>query len=269
MYTIGQFSRICSVTTKALRHYEQIGLLRPARVNADNQYRLYAAEQIEAVRLIRTARMTGMSLQMIKAVLAQAASARPLGDLLEMQRRALVDELRELNHRLARLDWWTKRQEVESMDGTKHYAVTLRELPAITVRSRRQVVTDYPRGVIALFRSILTEIEAAGKAPAGAPFVMYYDEEYNPERVDVEVAWPVSDPALVTNTIPATAAAVTMHVGSYEELVQAYAAVFAWVNQNGYAARYPMRDVYHNDPSTAPPEELVTEVILPIRGKGE
>ncbi len=51
---------------KALRHYEEIGLLRPAHVDRFNQYRYYSTDQVELVRLIRIARDTGMSLARIK-----------------------------------------------------------------------------------------------------------------------------------------------------------------------------------------------------------
>ena len=42
MYTVGQFARICNVSTKTLRHYDEIGLFGPAMVGPDNQYRYYS-----------------------------------------------------------------------------------------------------------------------------------------------------------------------------------------------------------------------------------
>lgn len=46
MLSIGQFSKICMVTVKTLRHYDSVGLLRPCRVNKENGYRYYSEEQI-------------------------------------------------------------------------------------------------------------------------------------------------------------------------------------------------------------------------------
>ncbi len=267
MYTIGEFSRICSVTTKALRHYEEIGLLKAARVDPDNQYRYYSAEQVALVRLIKTARSTGMPLQMIRAMLSRVAEGRPVSGLLESHRQTLTFELRETNAKLARLEWWKNRQEAGVMNGKRQYVVNLHDKPAVQVRSRRTVMTDFPRGMAELYGSVLSEIVGAGKAPAGPPIVLYYDREFNPEKVDIEVAWPVDDPKLANATLPAVTAAVTMHVGPYEDLSQAYAAVYEWVNRNGYEPQHPMRDVYYNDPSSVPPEQLATEVILPVRKK--
>ena len=43
---IGRFAHLTGLTVKALRHYDQIGLLRPAAVDPDTGYRTYAPEQV-------------------------------------------------------------------------------------------------------------------------------------------------------------------------------------------------------------------------------
>lgn len=45
MLTIGEFSRICRVSTKTLRYYETMGLLQPWLVNPATGYRFYTADQ--------------------------------------------------------------------------------------------------------------------------------------------------------------------------------------------------------------------------------
>jgi len=138
------------------------------------------------------------------------------------------------------------------MSEQRHYVVNLHDKPAV-------------RGMAELYGSVLSEIVGAGKSPAGPPIVLYYDQEFNPEKVDIEVAWPVDDPKLAKATLPVVTAAVTMHIGPYDDLSHAYAAVYEWANQNGYEPQYPMRDIHYNDPSSVPPEQLATEVILPVR----
>lgn len=267
MYTIGQFSIVCQVTPKALRHYEEIGLLKPAQIDPYNQYRYYAEEQVEVARRIRLARDTGMSLQRIKEILARDERNKSIDDILQAHRLELLDQMDQLNGRLTRLSWWQSGQEGISMQPKAKYDVILREIPAALVRSRRQALSDFPKGLGDLMNAVAGEIAGAGKVPAGPPCTLYYDEEFNPNRVDVEVAFPVSDKETATRTIPATLAATTVHVGSYNGLDQAYAAVYGWANANGYEPVLPMRDVYMNDPENVPQEHLVTEVILPVRRK--
>ena len=66
--TIGGFSRLTGLTPKALRHYDTLGLLRPAAVEP-NGYRVYDRAQIPAGRLIRRLRDLDVPLEDIRAVL--------------------------------------------------------------------------------------------------------------------------------------------------------------------------------------------------------
>lgn len=260
MFTIGQFSKICQVSTKALRHYEKIGLLAPARVEEGNQYRYYTGEQIPELKKILFLKELGLPLKTIKIMVAGKKNNADLAPLLEEHRQCL--DL--CSSRLNKLAWWKKSMEKIEMSGVKNYDIRLRDIPAIQVRSRRRVLTSFPQDLPPLIRSILEEITSAGGVCAGAPIVLYYDEEFNPDKVDVEVAWPVNDDTLATGTLPAVRAAATMHVGSYDGLENAYQAVYQWINQNGYRALSPCREVSCNDPQTTPPEQLVTEIIVPV-----
>jgi DNA-binding transcriptional MerR regulator len=67
---IGQLARLAGLTTKALRHYDRIGLLRPAVVDPVTNYRRYAHTQLETARLIRRLRDVDLPLDEIAAVLA-------------------------------------------------------------------------------------------------------------------------------------------------------------------------------------------------------
>ena len=47
MLSIGEFSKICKVSTKTLRYYAEIGLILPSEINPENGYRYYAIEQLD------------------------------------------------------------------------------------------------------------------------------------------------------------------------------------------------------------------------------
>ncbi|MEU8331850.1 MerR family transcriptional regulator [Micromonospora sp. NPDC048839] len=77
LLTIGAFARAARLTPKALRLYDQVGLLVPAAVDPESGYRLYDPEQVPLARLIAQLRRIGMPLAQIHAVsgLAPAAAA--------------------------------------------------------------------------------------------------------------------------------------------------------------------------------------------------
>jgi serine/threonine protein phosphatase PrpC len=69
LLTIGAFARATRLSTKALRLYDELGLLPPAAVDGESGYRFYAPDQLERARLIASLRRLGMSLARIRVVL--------------------------------------------------------------------------------------------------------------------------------------------------------------------------------------------------------
>jgi protein phosphatase len=79
LLTIGEFARAARLSPKALRLYDELGLLRPFRVDEWSGYRYYAPSQLERARLVAWLRRLGMPLAQIGAVVesppAEAAAS--------------------------------------------------------------------------------------------------------------------------------------------------------------------------------------------------
>lgn len=63
---IGEFSALCQLSVKMLRHYDEIGLLAPAHVDPVNGYRYYRADQLRVAATIRELRRVEMPLGEIR-----------------------------------------------------------------------------------------------------------------------------------------------------------------------------------------------------------
>jgi protein phosphatase len=76
--TIGEFAREAGLTAKALRLYDEMGLIAPAAVDAATGYRYYRPDQLERARLVASLRLVGMPLARIREVadLPREAAAR-------------------------------------------------------------------------------------------------------------------------------------------------------------------------------------------------
>ncbi len=264
MFTIGQFSKICKVTVKALRHYEKIGLLTPAEVDEDTQYRYYTNEQISLVKNISFMKELGIPLQTAKQMIKKIAEKQELEPLLEEHRKFLLKQWELYNSRLVKLAWWHKTLEVQGIIDNTRYDVRIRDVQEIYVRSVRKQLTSF-HAIPELIRSLTDEIVSLGVECAGPTMILQYDEEFNPKEVDIEVCWPVTDASLANRTLPAIRAAACTHVGPYAGLEKAYQAIFTWINESGYKAVYPSREISRNDPQMTPPEQLVTEIMIPIK----
>ncbi|MEU4166211.1 MerR family transcriptional regulator [Streptomyces sp. NPDC026665] len=81
MLTIGAFAKASRLSPKALRLYDELELLRPARVDPGTGYRYYAAEQLGRARLVAWLRRLGMPLAGIRRVCAlePEQAAREIG----------------------------------------------------------------------------------------------------------------------------------------------------------------------------------------------
>ncbi|WP_432173152.1 MerR family transcriptional regulator [Streptomyces sp. Tue6028] len=80
LLTIGAFSKASRLSPKALRLYDELGLLTPARVDPVTGYRLYAPEQLDRARTVAWLRRLGMPLARIRHVctLEPAAAAQEI-----------------------------------------------------------------------------------------------------------------------------------------------------------------------------------------------
>jgi PPM family protein phosphatase len=70
LLTIGAFARASRLSPKALRLYDELGLLRPAHVDEASGYRYYAPGQLERARLVAWLRRLGMPLAKIAEISA-------------------------------------------------------------------------------------------------------------------------------------------------------------------------------------------------------
>ncbi len=62
MLSIGEFSRACQVTIKALHHYDKLDLVKPAYIDSQSGYRYYETSQVSQLLLIQRLKRYGFSL---------------------------------------------------------------------------------------------------------------------------------------------------------------------------------------------------------------
>ena len=96
LMTIGRFSRLTGLSVKALRHYDELGLLRPAAVDGQTGYRSYSSAQVGQAEAIRTLRRLELPLDDIATLISTDDPATV--------RRVLVDHQRRTTWRSAQLN---------------------------------------------------------------------------------------------------------------------------------------------------------------------
>src|SRR3954447_8306414 len=143
MYTIGEFAAIGRLSVRMLRHYDAIGLLRPARGGEWAGYRRYAPAQLAQLNRILALKELGFPLEQVARILHDEPDEETMRALLEERRiaarlelgaagaRPARLELGAAGARLARIEAELRRmEEAEPMPTPE---VTLKALPAARV----------------------------------------------------------------------------------------------------------------------------------------
>ena len=87
MLKIGDFSRLSRVSVKALRYYDEIGLLKPVEVDRFTGYRYYSAEQLPRLNRIVALKDLGLSLVEVSQLLDENLTSDRIAAMLRGKHR--------------------------------------------------------------------------------------------------------------------------------------------------------------------------------------
>lgn len=260
---IGRFSKSCRLTIKALRHYDEIGILKPAYVDPVSGYRYYQQHQARTAVLIGMLRSLDIPIPAIKNLLTVSGEA--LQEMLAEERTRALQKMQKQQQILDSIDRLARGGELTP------YTITIREEPAYIVSrlscqsSLDRLLEDGSAVIYALY-----EILQARQRGFVDPVMCINEDPDEHDRVmihaciGIEPPYPDLSPAEVIE-IPGGTVAWLTHKGSYNELGIAYHSLFAWMQEHGYQQRAAMREIYCNDPAQTEESDLITEVILPIQ----
>ena len=262
MMAIGRFARACRLSIKALRHYDEQGLLQPAHVDAHTGYRYYTAAQVRPAIVIGLLRSLGVGIPEIQRLVAADETTTPMVMAGILER--LHTELQERQRALAVL---RQLGNLEALIAPRIDVVRLAAQPVARLRIETtpdNLVLDTTAAIYALF----TEMRAAGREPR-PPVLCMNEPLADGEVIRVHACAAIESPApsfehAEVDVLPAGTFARLVHLGSYESIAVAYHALYDWAQSRGHAEQGLVREVYLNDPADVAPEALLTEVLLPI-----
>src|ERR1700730_5704547 len=104
MFSIGDFARPGRVSVRMLRHYDAIGLIRPACVDVATGYRFYEASQLDELNRVLALKDLGFTLQQVRAILEEKVSAAELRGMLRLRRAEIRATIDAETTRLARVE---------------------------------------------------------------------------------------------------------------------------------------------------------------------
>lgn len=241
---IGEFARRSRLPASTLRYYDELGVLRPARVDPVTGYRFYDPTQLPTATLVVEMRRLGISPEVIGEVVAAPATAG-VTTRLRRERRRVEAELRERAAALADLD-----RLIAGLAAPADGVVERRDRPAMPVVAVRGDVRS-ERAAVDL-RRLMVQVRTRTRSE-GQPDPSWYGAVFPLDLPDDPVVATVfgapasgAEPAADATTLPAMACATVERVGD-DTLASTYDSLLTWIAAQGCAAEGPVVEEYLGD----------------------
>ena len=277
MFRIGDFSKLAQVSIRALRHYDELSLLKPAYVDDHTDYRYYTVEQLPKMHRIVALKDMGFSLQEIQDLSQESLSLDELKGMLKRKQHEVNAKLRAEQERLMLLEARLKQLELEAEKPA--YDITLKKVPLLTILSKRQTVPHIRQMstfCTQLFTELFEFVDAQALGFTGHPFILYHTDGFILEDIEVEVCVTLDAESLQRHELDelftvrklsgTKQMASLMHHGYFHELDRATKALLLWMGENGYHSAGAAREIHLSGSvtQTGKSSPVVVEIQVPV-----
>jgi effector-binding domain-containing protein len=269
---IGRFSVITRLSKKALHIYDSKGILVPEAKDPFTGYRYYTGAQIQQGVKIKQLSSLGFSLGEIKQYLEaeKDKNASNIEQLLDKRLKQAEQELDVIQRVVSLLRTDQKEIVKNSMSEP-----LIKETTPLRILSKREKGT-YDATIGKLIGELMKVIHLPENQRnfvkiAGPFMTIYHDEGHIEENADIEVAIPITgkvsveDPGIEIRNMKPTKVASLIHKGSYETIGEGYRKILSYIQNRGLEINGPIMDLYLNDPNTVKPDDIITEIQVPIK----
>jgi DNA-binding transcriptional MerR regulator len=268
MLNIGEFARLGQVSPRMLRHYDQLGLLRPERVDPETGYRSYGVHQLARLHRLLALRDLGFTLEQIGELLDGEPPLEQLRGMLRLRRAELEQTLAEEQGRLRRIE--AHLRAIEGSNTVNAQDVVIKHTQPLRIAETRGTADGLDPEHIGprfgqLAPRLIEHLQQVGAHPG--VLVGYYDEPDEDGSVGVHVAYEIGEQAVPSRDgievaeLPVIEVASVVHRGGMDNITPVYEALIRWIEDSGYTLAGYSRELYHEMDADGP---TVTEIQVPI-----
>ena len=262
LYRIGLFAQMNRITVKALRFYEEQGLLLPAKIDGESGYRYYTMSQMETLHRILALKEAGFTIEDMKHLDASGDER----SFLLRKKNAILEKIAQLTLQLSRIDGYL-------MAGGNSLAapVMVKTIPetVCAVMRRRIDSDDALFDIMPELGGYMEEADCVCALPEYC-FTQYLEPGFQEAQILVEVCEAVTEKkadrgSLRFRTIPETRAACIYHKGSYRDFPKTYEVILRYIEENGYEICGNIRESYIDGVWNKDSEdEWLSEIQIPV-----
>jgi DNA-binding transcriptional MerR regulator/predicted transcriptional regulator YdeE len=268
MLSIGEFARLGQVSPRMLRHYDQLGLLRPDSVDSWTGYRSYSVQQLGRLHRLVALRDLGFKLEQIGELLDQEPAVEQLRGMLRLRQAELEQTVAGEQGRLRRVEAHLRAIERSSTMQSQDVVIKTTE-PLRLAEANDVAQTLSPEHVGPVFKRLVPKlagrIQQAGAQPG--MLVGHYEEPIDDGSVVVHVGFEIGDQTVPAADgidvveLPVTEVASVIHRGEMDGIAPVYESLVRWIEDSGYRLAGYGRELYLEMTATG---ASVTELQVPI-----
>lgn len=268
-YTIGEVSKICDISKKALRYYDRIGLISPDRVGDDNSYRFYNHKTLLNVPIVKYYKQMGFTLEEMRELL-EGSTFRSLEEHFRKKIEDLKEDEKSIYMRYTSVkDWYDLILEAASVIENNACDVSVKYMDASTALYFEQDFDyNYMESIINIdFTNYVGNIQNAITGPVMINFPSFEDRMNGTcKKIRVlQKAILDTDNNVPIVKIGGCMVASCYHIGSHETIVETYQKICDWINQKNYICSREAIERYVTDYwTTRNSEKFVTEILIKI-----
>jgi DNA-binding transcriptional MerR regulator/effector-binding domain-containing protein len=268
MLSIGRFARLTGLSVKALRHYDELGLLPPAHVDGWTGYRWYERSQVAEAVAVRRLRSLRVPLDQVAMLIR--SDAESFREALAVHRARLEGDLVETRQILTELDALIEGKEQLVTELTLDLPLVDEPAGRYAVAGDRVRVDDMTTYVPETITRVREWLDAHGVPCIDPPLAIFPDPGID-EWLEVEVGWPIADAdpdwsdGIVLRELPSTRAVQHVHRGDYDGLPDVYRALEPAIRERGLEPLELAREYYVGHPNNTPdPADYETRIVWPV-----
>lgn len=264
MYRIGEFSQITHLTIKALRYYDEVGILKPSLV-LDNGYRFYNEEDFQRAMQIQLLKSLNFSINEIKDVFTNVVDENDLQDYLLEKKLMIEKQMRNEKKIIQMINTYLK-PPADKQGHQFQYEISIE-----TTQEQLIACISFQENYANCSEYFAKLFKVAKSKVCYAPFNLYYDTDFK-EKAIIEACVPIRERFQAKNIeikiLPQTKTIKTTHIGKYDYLGHAYKAILDYAKENRIELGKPTKEVYLKGPGMfmkGNPDKYITEIYVPIK----
>ncbi len=275
MFKIGAFARVANVSVYLLRHYADIGLFVPMKIDQQSGYRYYSVEQLPRLHRIIALRELGLTLEQIAKMLDDHISDCEIQGMLLLKQQQVEQIIEQEHTRLRRIE--SRLAQLQTEHTPQLCDVVIKSAPEVLYLStgHRTMSDDEASDILRETYYVLKEQDALSMDYA---LVLVHDGRIEEGLHNIEIGYPVNRHLLggiklelgvtfTTRCVEATdTVATVMHHGARQVNGQIYQAIFTWMEANHYTYLESRcsREIYYLAGESDSDPQTIVEIQVPI-----